>query len=191
MGAIVTFIYNIEKYLWAFTCREPPEEAWEGQEIVRCFLEEPWSTCNLQKGGGFPKFGDVWCWWFRNPAVAPVEGPWFTSDNPPLGKTGMKSDHAPCEGEGKMSTNKALSSGRPAVDGRNRANQLRLVVSPIIYDGFHTSQVVRRISEPSTFNSMYTFIEGWLQVVIWSRLLHGAEEKKTLWFSISAVVCLI
>ena len=42
----------------------------------------------------------------------------------------MKSEHAPCEGEGKMSTNKALSSGRPTVDGRNRANQLRLVVFP-------------------------------------------------------------
>ena len=63
-----------------------------------------------------------------------------------------------------MSTNKALSSGRPTVDGRNRANQLRLVVSPIIYDGFHTSQVVSRMSEPSTFNIMYEFVEGCLKV---------------------------
>ena len=30
----------------------------------------------------------------------------------------------------------------PTVDGRNSANQLRLVVFPIIYKGFYTSQVV-------------------------------------------------
>ena len=36
-----------------------------------------------------------------------------------------------------------------AVEGSNILHQLRLVVHPIIYDGFHTSQVVSRISEPS------------------------------------------
>ena len=37
------------------------------------------------------------------------------------------------------------------VDGRNPANQLRLVVNPIIYIGFYTSPGGdRRISEPST-----------------------------------------
>ena len=41
----------------------------------------------------------------------------------------------------------------PTVDGRNPAKQLRLVVYPIIYDGFCTSEVVGNgISEPSTIS---------------------------------------
>ena len=42
------------------------------------------------------------------------------------------------------------------VDGWNPAtsNQLRLVAYPMIDDGFYTSQVVSRISEPSTVSSL-------------------------------------
>ena len=38
----------------------------------------------------------------------------------------------------------------PTVDGRNPANQLRLVVYPTIYKVLAPSQMVSRISEPST-----------------------------------------
>ena len=38
----------------------------------------------------------------------------------------------------------------PIVDGRNPANQLRLVVYPTIYKVLAPSQMVSRISEPST-----------------------------------------
>ena len=36
---------------------------------------------------------------------------------------------------------------------KNPANQLRLIVYPIIYDGFYTSKRLFGISEPSTLSS--------------------------------------
>ena len=48
-------------------------------------------------------------------------------------------------------TSLRVSEGNQGMQGINPANQLRLVVYPIIYDGFFTSQVVGNgISEPST-----------------------------------------
>ena len=51
-------------------------------------------------------------------------------------------------------------SGSPTVDGRNPANQLRLVVYPIIYKGFNNipGGKTRRISEPSTVEKHVIFL---------------------------------
>ena len=72
---------------------------------------------------------------------------------------------------GDVSSRTSMENHQQTVDGRNLANQLRLVVFPTIYKGLYIQTVVVWDSEPSTV-SLYHQQKG-----LW--LMDGASYPKT------------